>query len=406
MRTLKKIIKKLYHLIWFLGAFLIFTPCVSASGTGVVKIDGASYQVAPFADFADNTNGHLTRTNATFIANGSYFRSNDSILTNGANTYGANLIFDSNTTFVVGYTYLVTVLIGMSNTYPKPSSTRVCIAETLTNVVTRYNTPSQYPCSNASVVAMNGTAAFNDGNITYPYGVINYIFTADFTGTSITMSYNTVASNQSNHTFGGYSITLLSDNRSVTQSDIQSAIQNSGLASASSVNQVQQSINAMYQDLGQHAQNIIDANRYDSQQIQGAIEDTNDTIKDETAPNLDLSDLQVSSNTPISDLITMPLTILNTLVQTLDGSCSNYTIPFFYNNTITFPCFTISDYLGSTVTNYIDLFICFYMCYNIGMLVISVFEDITSLRDIYDSMYVPKHAESGYQPKHAKGGGD
>ena len=217
MRILKKVIRKLYHLIWFLSVCLIFTPSVFATGTGIVKTDGASYEVAAFADFADNTNGRLTRIPSTFVDYGHYFHSNDAILTNGANTYGANLMFDSNTTFVEGYTYIVTILIGMDRTYAKPSSTRLCIAETITNVVTRYNTPNTFPCTNAVVTATNGTAYFNDGNTTLEYGVLNYIFTADFTGNSITMTYNSSLSNESHHTFGGYKVQLLSDNKGVTQ---------------------------------------------------------------------------------------------------------------------------------------------------------------------------------------------
>lgn len=334
MRILKKIIKKLYHLIWFLSVCLIFTPSVFASGTGVVKTDGASYEVAAFADFADNTNGHLTRVNATFIENGHYFRSNQSLLTNGANNDGVNLLFDSNTSFVAGYTYLVSILVSMRDTYAKPSSTRVCIAETLTNVTTRFNNPGSFPCFYATVTATNGTAAFSDGNITLSYAVLNYIFTADSTGNSITMTYNTVGSIESNHTFGGYKVTLLSDNKQLTQQQIQSAVQNSGLATANSVTQVQQSINQVKQELSGVQQ--------EQQQTNQKLDDVNDNLTDETAPTLDLSDLEVSSDTPISDLITMPLTILNSLSQALDGTCSNYTIPFLFNSSVTFPCFTIS----------------------------------------------------------------
>ena len=347
MRMLKKIIKKLYHLIWFLSVFFIVTLPVNADGR--VTIDGANFTQAGFADFADNTNGHLTRIFSTFVDYGSYYRSNGAILTNGANTYGANWVFYSDEPFVAGYTYAVTVLIGMANTYPKASSTKVCIAENLTNAIARYN--QNFPCTYATVTYANGTTSFDANGVQMNYGVLSYIFTADFTANAITGSYNSAVSNESNHTFGGYITKILSDNKQLTQSQVQSAVQNSGLATANSVSQVQQSITQVQQQLSGVQQ--------EQQQTNQKLDDVNNNLTDETAPGLDLSDLEVSSNTPISDLITMPLTILNSLSQALDGTCSNYTIPFLFNSSVTFPCFTISDYLGSTVTNYIDLFICF-----------------------------------------------
>ena len=395
MRILKKIIKKLYHLIWFLGAFILFSPDVNALTT----IDGANYTQPAFVAFADNTNGHLTRIGTTWVDYGSYYRS-DSLITNGAAYYGANWGIYADIPFVQGHTYALSVLIGMANSFAvvnNSSRARMCIAEGINNAFERYNNPGTFPCFTAWANSVNTKAGYVDDNgVTYQYTVVSYVFTADFTSNGITGSYNSQSYNESNHTFGGYYVEEISA-QPLTQSQVQQAVQNSGLATASSVSQVQQSINQVKQELSGVQQ--------EQQQTNQKLDDVNDNLTDETAPTLDLSDLEVSSDTPISDLITMPLTILNSLSQALDSTCSNYTIPFLFNSSVTFPCFTISDYLGNTVTNYIDLFICFYMCYNIAMLVVSVFEDITSLRDIYDSLYVPKHADSGYQPKHAKGGG-
>lgn len=536
MRLVKKIIKKLYHLIWFLSVIL-FIPNVNALTT----VDGAKFTQPPYVAFADNTGGHLTRIDSTFESLGSYYRSNDSILTNGADTGGANWAFYSDTPLVQGHTYALSVLIGMANTYAIVNSTsraRLCIAEDITNAFTRYNNYN-FPCTTTWAISTNNVASYTDNNLTQFYTLLSYVFTADFTSNALTGSYNSAQSNQSNHTFGGYILEEISS-QPLTSSQIQSAVQSSGLATANSVSQVQSSINQIQTDINSSSNNIINNNNnntnniinnnnqntdeiinnnnentdkeiesqkvcttkeltysdtivpgsylsssgsfvsssvwgvtdylevnkitvltsanygsginscfYDSnknllscidsttspgiinipnntkfarfsirnndvpkyrveycsngnQVISDNLGDLNSNITDDTAPDVDL-DLSVSSDTPISDLITMPLTILNSLVNSLDGTCTNYTIPFLFDSTVTFPCFTISDYLGNNVTNYIDLFICLYMCYNIGMLVVSIFEDITSLRDIYDGLYTPQHAYTGYQPKHAKG---
>ena len=526
MKLVKKIIKKIYHLIWFLSAIFFFVPNVNAA----VNIDGANFVQASDVNFADNTNGYLTSTGSTWVEYGSFWRSSSSILTTGGN-YGANVGFLSDIPFVQGHTYSVSFLIGIANGYAvtnSGSNSRVCIAENVTNAFARYNN-SSFPCTTAWSSSTNTTYYFSDGQVAYQYAMLSFVFTAEYTSNAITFTYTSSTSNESNHAFGGYIVEEISS-QPLTQSQIQSAVQNSGLATASSVSQVQQSINQMQSDINSSANNIIDNQQQNTEDIinnqdentnkeinsqrvckvidknsvieqnktltssngsvtssnitlgvtnyfrvsstseltllhkntsqqsiacfyninktfiscisqrdlsegvitiptnasyfratinyssdlptwqicsdgnqalDDSINSLNDNITNDDAPDIDLS-LNESSDTPISDLLTMPLTILNTLITNLSDTCSNYTIPFFFGTTVTFPCFTLSDYLGTTVTNYIDLFICLYMCYNIAMLCISVFDDITSLNDIFNSLYTPRHAYTGYQPKHGR----
>lgn len=195
----------------------------------------------------------------------------------------------------------------------------------------------------------------------------------------------------------GYDLEPLGSVNNLTSADISHAVQTSGLATATSVTQVQSSINEVKQE--------ISGMQQEQQQTNEKLDDVNDNITNEDMPdNTDVSDISVSPNTPISDLVTLPITFLNSLVQNTGGSCSNYQLPFFFGNTISFPCFTIGQYLGDEIENIIDMMICLFMIYNIAILAISIFEDITSLRDSYDNLYTPKHEYSGYKPKH--GGGD
>lgn len=132
---------------------------------------------------------------------------------------------------------------------------------------------------------------------------------------------------------------------------------------------------------------------------------TNDTLTDETAPDTpDFKDIDISSDTPVSDLILMPINYLNKLINVFSGTCSDYVLDFGIFNSdykLTLPCIKGEKYLGANLWKIIDMFICFFMCFNIGMLAVTIFNDWTSLRDTYDSLYEPKHV---YRPKH--GGGD
>lgn len=396
MRLLKKLIRKLYHLIWFLSVFLIFTPSVFAV-TGNPNTNGTEFITPAAVTFYDNTNESLTAVTTSFNNTGKYYSAD--LVYNGADTAGANVNLTLLEPIQSGYTYSLVILVG-SSVHFKVSTKKVCIAENATNTVVRWhNDWCVTPTFTDQMGGVNFNVVDSSFSNTISYTALYYIFTSNVTARAVNVAFNSSMGPASSTTvLGGYKLTLLSDNSGLTSTQLQSAINSAGVAKAQDVQELESAIDEIPA--------WIDGVQQRQNQTNEKLDDVNDNLTDETAPQFDLSDLEVSSDTPISDLITMPLTILNTLVQTLDGSCTNYTIPFFYDSTLTFPCFTISDYLGSTVTNYIDLFICFYMCYNIAMLVISVFEDVTSLRDIYDSMYVPKHADTGYQPRHAKGGGN
>lgn len=122
----------------------------------------------------------------------------------------------------------------------------------------------------------------------------------------------------------------------------------------------------------------------------------NGTMKDETQPDIDL-DLDLNSNSPVSDLLTMPLTILNKVFDITDDTCVPYELPFDFsggNNTITFPCIDLEDYLGHDVYTILDTILCFYMCYQIGLMCVSIYEGITSLRDGFYGLYEPKHHDT------------
>lgn len=363
MRFLKKFVRKLYHLIWFLSLFVLFLiPNVKASSVNV------SYP-SLVTSSSNLTSG--IQCNSTFCVN-----------------YNVPVRFDMDFTTQWGV-----------------SSSKTCSSQT--SISGHINVQGGGELTvNPDWYASNLLRVYvNSNNVTYTCtyntpsdGHIYYTCLLPSLSSSFNVGYVFKKRTTS---------TLYTNTTSIAYRDVEIN------CSTDSNENITYSTDRIINSQNNNTDRIINDNRRENDKTREKIEDNtdainglNDNLSDDTAPTIDLSDLEVSSDTPISDLITMPLTILNTLVQTLGGTCSNYTIPFFYNNSVTFPCFTISDYLGGTVTNYIDLFICFYMCYNIAMLVISVFEDITSLRDIYDSLYVPKHADTGYQPKHAKGGGN
>lgn len=356
MRLLKKIIRKLYHLIWFLSLFIIFFSPVKAEVISNMTYSTFRTYAASYPILSNQyifTTRDLVPINMNAVAGGSPFEwiTSYNMSCSGTTIITGKMRFDGNSNLT--YDWLTENIkdIYYNPNYSGAVSSYCSFSINPTNLQLSYSCTTSEPHNNYII---GGHFTQRNGNFSTQFLIWREVnITCDKSATAI-IDNNNVNTDR-----------IINDNRQQQEETREKIEENTD-----------------------------------------AINGVDDTLKDETAPTIDLSDLEVSSDTPISDLITMPLTILNTLIQTLDGSCTNYTIPFFYNSTVTFPCFTISDYLGSNLTNYIDLFICFYMCYNIAMLVISVFEDITSLQDIYNSLYVPKHARGDYQPRHARGGGD
>lgn len=167
-------------------------------------------------------------------------------------------------------------------------------------------------------------------------------------------------------------------------------------AISSQINEVNNNLNIINNTLQQTA-DLLEKNN----------EDMKDALLDETLPQLDdkFSDIDISSNSAISDLVVMPITIIRAVYNNIGGECQPYVLPFGLtggNETLTLPCIKPERYLGTTLWNGIDMMICLFLIYEMAMLFISSFESITGLEDTFMSLYEPKHSDT-YKPKH---GGD
>lgn len=192
-------------------------------------------------------------------------------------------------------------------------------------------------------------------------------------------------------TDAGYFQQICLNNYTVQQGSSQS----SNADSQAIINNNNQNTQTIINNNNQNTQNIINSQN----QTTEAIEDLNDTLQDTTIDDETLGDkvgdIETISETPITDLITMPLVLLNKLYTGMSGSCSTYTLGTLFNHTLTLPCFNGSQIFGSTVWTIIDGLFVIFMLYNIGMMVVQFFEKITSLHDTFDDMYIPQHAKGG-----------
>lgn len=122
--------------------------------------------------------------------------------------------------------------------------------------------------------------------------------------------------------------------------------------------------------------------------------DINNSLNDDTAPST--SDISSSSSDwssnnidsgVINNLVLMPISLLNSVVNGLSGTCSTYYIGELWGENLTLPCINLSNILG-TVWTIIDVIMSGVFIFVFGKRCVKIFNDFTNLRSgQIDSLY-------------------
>lgn len=120
------------------------------------------------------------------------------------------------------------------------------------------------------------------------------------------------------------------------------------------------------------------------QQINDSLTST-DGVNDSDINDL-FSDFE-SSDTPISDLLTMPITLANAYISGMSGSCQSISLGRLYGSNLIIPCINVESFLGSELWTVIDILCSLFLIYSLSQLFISAFDGITSLRDDFSMLY-------------------
>ena len=139
--------------------------------------------------------------------------------------------------------------------------------------------------------------------------------------------------------FYGIKVDVIGQANLVTNASLSSAISNAGLASASSVAQVQSSINQVQQEV-QGTQNAVEEQTAQQQQ-------QHDELMDDNPDNEEIEDFvdemgqESSSLTPFSDFINLPLIWVQSILAS-NQVCQTIHLPLPYlnNKTLDLPCMT------------------------------------------------------------------
>lgn len=116
-----------------------------------------------------------------------------------------------------------------------------------------------------------------------------------------------------------------------------------------------------------------------------SIQETNDTLKDDSTddPDTKITEIsgKVATNNVISDLVLLPVTLFSKVLNSLNGSCSTYSLGELYGHEITFPCINVGSYIGGVLWGVIDVVISGLLIYAISRKFVKVFNELSSLKE-------------------------
>lgn len=116
-----------------------------------------------------------------------------------------------------------------------------------------------------------------------------------------------------------------------------------------------------------------------------AINGVNDTIsEDDIDDPSDFIDEMVDmlpSNGVITSLITLPITLYQKILNSINGTCSQFSLGQLYGTNLIIPCIDVADYLGNTLWSTIDVIISGIFVLTIARKMVKAFEGFTSLKE-------------------------
>lgn len=141
------------------------------------------------------------------------------------------------------------------------------------------------------------------------------------------------------------------------------------------------------------AQDIIDNQDKNTQEIIDTILDDDYFDKSELEQYFITIKNDIEQSNPVSDLLLMPITLLNAYNNGISNACSPINLGNLLGTDLIMPCIDIRKYLGSELYSLIDILFSVFLFYEIAMLCISIFESITTLDDGFQLLYSPKHGD-------------
>lgn len=352
MKFLKRLIFKLYHLIFFLGAFFLFFPFVNAEvPTGEQYSEFATHKVVLMDILTAYTNFQLY---------GYDFAGHSPSLSS----------FMTGTTSLVRYynntdDHYSNWAIRMYNSYRSAGTYSLSWRVTFNN-----SSNAGTFCSKIGkpFIAGGSTNSYNcavSGNTSYV--LINYNLNSADTGTSY-VDFPNVGGGLSANWFLRLATAVY-----YPQITVSDRFDTSGLE-----NQNQIIINQNQTTINQNQQ-IIDEQNKTNQKIDSIDDTLNDSSVDSSDDTINKLKDKIPTNSVISDLILLPVKFLQNFVNALGSSCTKFSLGNLYGTDLFMPCINLETYLGTGIWTTIDLIFSGLFVYSLRKKFIQIYENLTNL---------------------------
>lgn len=136
--------------------------------------------------------------------------------------------------------------------------------------------------------------------------------------------------------------------------------------------------------------NIWSLNFYDCSDDDALLEEqqrTNDILEDDsiddnnTSSSISSMNNHNASNNSITQLLTLPITLYQSILNSTSGSCSTINLGSLYNHSLSLPCINLQNVLGSTLYGIIDILISGLFILSFRKKMVDIFNHMTSLND-------------------------
>ena len=125
-------------------------------------------------------------------------------------------------------------------------------------------------------------------------------------------------------------------------------------------------------------QQIIDNSKNSSEEQKK----TNEILSDDSIDDeIKINDDYLTDDSGIQDLLLMPLTLMNAVNTGFNSPCSYFSLGSLYGHELSLQCFTISDIIGSNLSNIIDVIISGMFIYLFSKHLRKVFDRTTNLEN-------------------------
>ena len=182
---------------------------------------------------------------------------------------------------------------------------------------------------------------------------------------------------------------FLSDEDLLSKYQTQTQLVNKLNDVQSAINSQTNTINNNINNQSTNIQNKIDAAKnqahQDAQQAHNDAVNTQNTIKDDSvdSPNTSINTIKgsLASNGVITSLVVLPVTLYQSILNSVNGTCNTFSLGSLYGTNLTIPCINVSNYLGTTLWGSIDVIISGIFIYMISRKMVKVFHQLSSLKE-------------------------